>query len=293
MTVAKNQAWASRAGIMKQLFKAAFDKKKIVGMEIGVWYGKGSTQIWLKNLAPESVFTLIDSWKPYASKQDLIDDPFGPYAEMDALASDAFISAFSEVKRIERERAKDNLTVNLLRANSSEYLKHLLDDSFDFIYIDGDHKYVNVKSDIREAKRLIKKDFGIICGDDLENIPSKELYEIAKQHVLRDFLREPNLAFHPGVLSAVYEEFNEVNMLNGFWWIVICDGEYRPDVFRPTMFDIPPPPPATMSPSSFIIKFSKIFIPKLFQRFFRGFLQRLRRLKINFRRYVIAKLLDI
>lgn len=237
----KNQVCPSRAVIMKQLFKAAFDGKKIVGMEIGVWYGKGSTQIWLKNLTPDSEFTLIDSWRPYASKQDLIDDPSGPYAEMDALASEAFISAFSEVKRIERERAKDNLSVNLLRANSSEYLKYLRDDSFDFIYIDGDHKYVNVKSDIREAKRLINKDFGIICGDDLEKIPSKELYELARQHPSRDFLREPNLLFHPGVLSVIYEEFNEVNMLNGFWWIAICDGEYRPDVFRPTMFDIPPP----------------------------------------------------
>jgi len=201
------------------------------GMEIGVWYGKGSTQIWL-NLAPrDSEFMLIDSWKPYASNRDLIDDTPGNWKEINNLSTDAFMSAFLETKKIEMERSRDNLAVTLLRGDSARFLRYLQEGTFDFIYIDGDHKYEKVKSDIKEAKRLISKEFGLICGDDLEKLPSKELYELAKQHPERDYLRAPH-EFHPGVLAAVYEEFDGVNMFNGFWWIVMAGGKFKPDLFK-------------------------------------------------------------
>lgn len=65
----------------------------------------------------------------------------------------------------------------------------LKDGIFDFIYIDGDHKYENVKSDILHAKRLINKKFGVICGDDLDKVPTEELTELSKDFKNRDFLR--------------------------------------------------------------------------------------------------------
>jgi len=201
-------------------------------MEIGVWYGKGSTQTWLTLAPRDSEFILIDSWKPYASNRDLIDDTSFDYKEMDNLSTDAFMSAFLETKKIEMERSRDGLGVTLLRGDSARFLRYLQDGALDFIYIDGDHKYEKVKSDIKEAKRLISKEFGLICGDDLERLPSKELYELAKQHPERDFLRAP-VAFHPGVLAAIYEEFDRVNMVNGFWWIVMAGGKFDPDLLKP------------------------------------------------------------
>ena len=206
-------------------------------MEIGVWYGKGSTQIWLTLAPRDSEFILIDSWKPYASNRDLIDDTSFDYKVMDNLSTDAFLSAFLETKKIEMERSRDGLGVTLLRGDSARFLRYLQEGTLDFIYIDGDHKYEKVKSDIKEAKRLISKEFGLICGDDLERLPSKELYELAKQHPERDFLRAPH-GFHPGVLAAIYEEFDRVNMVNGFWWIVMAGGKFDPDLLKP----IPPQP---------------------------------------------------
>ena len=53
------------------------------------------------------------------------------------------------------------------------------DGLFDFIYVDGDHKYESVKRNLIDAKRLAKKAFSLVCGDDLERLPSRELLDIA------------------------------------------------------------------------------------------------------------------
>ena len=57
--------------------------------------------------------------------------------------------------------------VTAIRGDSRKVLPMLKDKSFDVIYIDGDHRYKFAKSDIVQAKRLVKDD-GIICGDDFE-----------------------------------------------------------------------------------------------------------------------------
>ena len=106
-------------------------------MEIGVWYGKGSTQIWLTLAPRDSEFILIDSWKPYASNRDLIDDTSFDYKVMDNLSTDAFLSAFLETKKIEMERSRDGLGVTLLRGDSARFLRYLQEGTLDFIYIVG------------------------------------------------------------------------------------------------------------------------------------------------------------
>jgi hypothetical protein len=222
--VPQNQAWPARALIMADLFRQHFSGKPINAVEIGVWYGIGSTNIWLENLAKGSQLFLIDSWAPYASPDDL-KDPEWDYRRMDELSTDAFMSAFLSVRRFETSSRRDEVKINLMRGGSASILSSMASDQFDFIYIDGDHKYDNVKQDLVQAKRLIKKDFAIICGDDLERVPTPELYEVAKDHPNRDYLRDPHY-FHPGVLMAVHEEFPAINMAKGFWWVFCVNGEF-------------------------------------------------------------------
>ena len=200
--------------------------KTITGLEIGVWYGLGSTQIWLESCAAGSEFYLIDSWKPYSSSEDLNDDNNYDYALMDNLSTDAFLSAHLQVRKFEELRKKDEVKINLIRGESGRFLTSLQADMFDFIYIDGDHKYFNAETDIIHAKRLINKNFGIICGDDLDVLPNKTLYELAKRHPTRDYLRNEVNPFHPGVLAAVFEQFDTVSMMNGFWWVIVKDGKF-------------------------------------------------------------------
>jgi len=231
--VPQSQAQPKRAEIMRKVANEAF-KSKIRALEMGVWYGVGSTNIWLDALPENSEIVLIDSWRPYASKADIEGTEFRPahwdYAKMDSLTSEAFLSTFLNVRRFENE--VDNKKISLIRSQSS-FTSLLKDSSFDFIYIDADHKYESVKRDIIEAKRLAKKDFSIICGDDLEKFPTKELIEIAKQHTDRDYLKG-EYGFHPGVCLAISEEFVEVNMIDGFWWIAYIDGNLTTEFLKPT-----------------------------------------------------------
>jgi hypothetical protein len=214
---------------MKTLIQDAFSGP-ISALEIGVWYGIGSTNIWLDNLRPGSSLFLVDAWKPYSSAQDLADKEYS-YKKMDDLSTDAYLSAFLNIKRFESQDSK-NISVHMTRGDSSKYLPTLKDESFDFIYIDGDHKYEKVKIDIQQAKRLVNKKYGIICGDDLEKLPTPELVKISQGHKDRDYLRGGH-EFHPGVLLAVAEELPVVNMINGFWWILCVNGEFVSDAPAP------------------------------------------------------------
>jgi Methyltransferase domain len=108
----------------------------------------------------------------------------------------------------------------LIRRDTETFLPGLSPESFDFIYIDGDHKFDKVLSDIKNAKRLIKSEFGSICGDDLEQLSTTALVDLARQYKDQDYLREPH-SFNPGVLLTVAQEFDQVSMVNGFWSIVL------------------------------------------------------------------------
>lgn len=214
---------------MSALARKAF-KSSIRALEIGVWYGGGSTNIWLENFMPGSDIVLLDAWRPYASSADVARDEFGAanwdYAKMDSLSSEAFMSAFLNVRRFENDA--DDKNVSLIRGKSSAILPMFRDDSFDFIYIDADHKYDSVKADIVNAKRLVNKKYGIICGDDLEKFPTEELLELARKYKDRDYIKG-EYRYHPGVCLAVSEEFESVNMSDGFWWVVCRNGEFLSD----------------------------------------------------------------
>jgi hypothetical protein len=161
----RNQAWPQRAPIMELVFKTVFGARRINGLEIGAWYGIGSTKIWLKNCAPNSHFLIVDSWRPYASTDDLKDDSNAShYRAMDDLSTDAFLSTYLETKKVEEERMADGLEISLVRTASTRFFHNLADQSFDFIYIDGDHKYEAVKRDIVQAKRLISRRYGLIVS---------------------------------------------------------------------------------------------------------------------------------
>jgi predicted O-methyltransferase YrrM len=51
------------------------------------------------------------------------------------------------------------------RDPSAEAMKRLEDESVDFVYVDGDHSYEGVASDLAAAFRVTKPG-GVICCDD-------------------------------------------------------------------------------------------------------------------------------
>tara|TARA_S200000501_G_scaffold145873_1_gene137723 strand:- start:119 stop:889 length:771 start_codon:yes stop_codon:yes gene_type:complete len=202
----------------------------IRGLEVGVLAAQGSTKLWLNNCLAESTFFLIDEWDSDISDFFTFTESADKYIHLaqKLLTSDFYSEAILTIKEIQRRRWEDKLDINIVRGKSDSVMSFLPTGVFDFIYLDGNHLYEGVKRDIIHSKRLVNKHFGIICGDDLEKIPTTKLYEYAKKFPNSDYLREPEHDYHPGVLSAVYEEFGEsgVNMAHGFWWIFCVNSKF-------------------------------------------------------------------
>ena len=127
------------------------------GMEIGVWRGDFSARI-LKVAQPK-VLHLVDPWR----EDDTGDNRNALYGSNNITQSQ-IDRIFESVKA----RFSDHIASNRVlvhRAASSETFARFADDMFDFVYIDGDHKFESVLADLTNAFRVVKAG-GLICGDD-------------------------------------------------------------------------------------------------------------------------------
>lgn len=104
------------------------------------------------------------------------------------------------------------------RDMSKNILRVLQKQEFDIIYIDGDHSYSAVISDLREALELLD-DGGILCGDDLECQMHEVDVDFGRSNLNSDFINDPrtDVSYHPGVTFAVGEVLGKVPSWKGFW----------------------------------------------------------------------------
>jgi len=147
-------------------------KKDLIGAEVGVRRGKNAIDM-LKKLSIKKLY-LIDTWttSPKASK---------------------------EITLKTLKEFKDKFVI--LTGYSSEMCEYIKDDELDFVYIDGNHRYKGVKSDIENYYPKVKNG-GLICGHDY-----------VKKHIK--------------LIEAVNDYFGEENIKSGTcldsiamdWWI--------------------------------------------------------------------------
>ena len=211
------------------IIKNRNEGKSIKLLEIGAW-GGASTIYWAKKLLeinPNSKVITIDLWDTY---EEISNDypKYHPRQKMkDANKNDKMYKIF--LHNIKSSKLKN---ISYIRGRSQDVMKSFNNQSFDIIYLDGDHSYNGCKNDIVQAKRLIKRN-GIICGDDLE----KQYFEIDKRYTDKNskeyidyktldysFVDKNNNASgyltetHLGVSASVYEEFGKVEVYDGFWF---------------------------------------------------------------------------
>ena len=144
-------------------------------LEIGCWTGNCTC--------------LFGLWvKAYGGKVYSI-DPFtgSPGSEQEKLASPVKEQFLYNLKKFGLED-----TVTLLEGTSDDYAD--LDQKFDMVFIDGDHRYSQVKKDIDNYLPKVN-DGGILAGHDLNSGFYKE------EHVENDWVD----GIHHGVTKAVME----------------------------------------------------------------------------------------
>ena len=121
-------------------------KENLIGIQIGSYRGE-SAQIFLNSNAFIK-FYCIDSWiKGY--------DP----------ADGTSNAPFKEIEEDFDNRFKNNKIIIKIKNMSSKVFNMFEDNSIDFIYIDGCHRYQNVKEDLINYVPKIKIG-GLICGHD-------------------------------------------------------------------------------------------------------------------------------
>lgn len=185
-------------------------------LEIGSWKGL-STSIICRHIQKISGSRLvcIDHWK--------YNEGAGEDFERLARAKDVFA-----IFRTNMEILGFNEIVKPFFGSSSN-LDLFQKESFDLIFIDGDHRYSAFSADLKNALRLVKPG-GVICGDDGEmsavNFDNEFLISNRNRDVATD---EFGKSCHPGVVLALQENFgNHVNFENehagvgvshNFWWI--------------------------------------------------------------------------
>ena len=114
-----------------------------VGAEVGVQKGKFARVICMKN--PGVKLYAIDPWRPYA---DIPCDQ----EEMDAFETQT------------RERLEPYKTV-IMKMTSLEAADMIEDGSLDFVYLDGQHDFINVTQDLHAWSPKVRSG-GIIAGHD-------------------------------------------------------------------------------------------------------------------------------
>lgn len=118
--------------------------------EIGVYEGEYANVI--SSILPLSEIHLIDLWDP---------------AENDFFYSEFDINQMKGAYEKVRSRFNANPNVKILKGNSKELFNNFKDEYFDWIYIDGDHSYEGVLSDLKNWTPKVKKG-GAISGHDFD-----------------------------------------------------------------------------------------------------------------------------
>jgi len=139
--------------------KEYFKDKKIIVIEIGVWFGRNARDI-NRNLNVKKMY-LID---PYIAYRDGLDDRL-------------------DIAKINAHKINDFSNVVWIEEFSDIAVKKI-NEKIDFLYIDGNHEYKYIKRDLELYWKKIESK-GIIAGHDIQYLGvSKAVLEFANKNKL-------------------------------------------------------------------------------------------------------------
>lgn len=166
-------------GLAKLFAELNFTK----GVEIGTDQGEYA-EVLCKTI-PNLTLSCIDPWK--AEAYEINQQPESKEKQ-----------EFFDVRFITTQKRLNSFKVGLHRETSMSALKLFVDNSLDFVYIDGNHDFLNVTQDIHYWYKKVKPG-GILSGHDYVRYPSRKFNHVQKvvnaymqaYHLLPIFLVTP------------------------------------------------------------------------------------------------------
>jgi predicted O-methyltransferase YrrM len=216
------QANIRRYGHMSELVRFVCEHRDQAGpvkiLEIGSWIG-ASAITWGRAIEAHNggkgQVICVDPWSDLRTYRDT----GVPYQDMMNLVHEHEIAwrlFHHNIKASGLSRL-----VHAFRGPSEKVLPDLPRDSFDIVFVDGDHLCDAVMVDIGLATPLVKEG-GFLCGDDLElqahEVDRAEMYAAVEQRV--ELIRDSasGTIYHPGVALALAKMSLPVVVTDGFWY---------------------------------------------------------------------------
>lgn len=214
------QTWGTRVPHMRRLVTEQLSRtdtsETFAVLEIGSWAGQ-SAMLWGDELRrsgrPGKVFC-IDTWKPFASKEQISGS--AGVASMDRAARKDKI--FPLFWHNVLASGLDDVIVPL-RGRSTDLLPMLRPQSFDLVFVDASHAYTDFVADLKLSAPLVKVG-GLVCGDDLEHQAEEVDRNVAERDRELDFILDATRGqqYHPGVTMGIREFFGRrISCYDGFW----------------------------------------------------------------------------
>lgn len=213
------QIWEERKNHMINIVKQEIhskNKEEFNLLEIGSWAGE-SAVLWansIKSAKCKGTIVCVDPWEPYINEKL-------EHVNTATIIMNHFLKKNKILKLfLHNIKTTGNSDMVLpIKGKSDSVLKFLKKNSFDLVYIDGDHAYSKIKTDLQNASLLVV-DGGILSGDDFDLTIDQIDQEYAEKNKESNIIIDPktNKAFHPGVTLALAEFFNiPISKYNGFW----------------------------------------------------------------------------
>jgi len=176
--MAIKQISKSRDGLLGQIKNEL--QQIDTAIEIGTWRGDYAVQM-IEVLKPKH-FYAVDPYRIFPGMVSAPGNEYDQQPTLDALAEKV-------VARLNEHGA------SLIRDISRNASTQFVDNSVDIVYIDGDHTYEGVKTDINSWWPKIKPGC-ILCGDDYVNSKTGKGFQYGVIQAVQEFVEEYNLELH-------------------------------------------------------------------------------------------------
>lgn len=155
--------------------------------EVGVRFGNHFRKVFTDNV---EIAVAVDPWRLFES-QDC--DPDASYTQQDLDKQyEDFTKSFDGDKRVIVER---DISLNAAQKYSDNY--------FDFIYIDGNHKYGHCKNDLNAWWSKVKVG-GILAGHDYINVRDFGVIQAVTEFKLENNILEENIFINQEEYASYY-----------------------------------------------------------------------------------------
>lgn len=153
------QGWFSYPDLYQKMVANCIDGVDYTFVEVGSWKGCSTSYMGVEiiNSKKNITFFAVDTWRGSTEHLDPTNSAYEPLLKDEDGLYLEFLKNISPVSN----------AVCPLRMRSDSAAKLFLDDSIDFVMIDGAHDYDSVKLDIQSWYPKLKKG-GAMTGDDLD-----------------------------------------------------------------------------------------------------------------------------